>query len=53
MKMIEEIKARPRLKKLLRGGQVFLVFFSVIGFLILPPVVKSVALKQLSEPLAI
>ena len=51
MKVIEEIKIRPRLKKLLRGVLVFLVLFSVMGFLVLPPVVKAVALKQLSEKL--
>ena len=50
-KIIEELKARPRLKKLLRGGLVFLVLFSLAGFFILPPIVKSVALKQLSEKL--
>jgi hypothetical protein len=51
MKLIGEIKARPLLKKLLRGGLVFLVMFSPAGFFILPPIAKSVALKQLSEKL--
>jgi hypothetical protein len=51
MKMPEGITARPRLKKLVRGVLVFLVLFSLSGFFILPPIVKSVALKQLSEKL--
>ena len=51
MKLIGEIKASPLLKKLLRGGLVFLVMFSLAGLFILPPIVKSVALKQLSEKL--
>ena len=51
MKMLEGIRSRPRLKRLVRGVLVFLVLFSAIGFLILPPVVKSVAMKQLSEKL--
>ncbi len=51
MKIIEGIRTRPRLKRLLRGVLIFLVLFSVAGFFILPPIVKSVALKQLSEKL--
>ena len=51
MKVISEIQLRPRLKRLIGGGLIFLVFFTVIGFFVLPPVVKSVALKKLSEEL--
>jgi hypothetical protein len=51
MKLIEEIQTRPRIKRLVRGVLVFLVLFSIAGFFILPAIVKSVALKQLSEKL--
>ena len=48
---IKAITSRLNLKKTLKGIAVFLVVFSIIGFLILPPIVKSVLLKQLSEKL--
>ncbi len=51
MKVIGEIQSRPRLKRLIGGGLIFLVLFTVSGFFVLPPVVKSVALKKLSEEL--
>lgn len=49
--MIKAIQSRPRLKGLIRGGLIFLVLFTVIGFFVLPPIVKSVALEKLSEKL--
>ena len=51
MKLMKEIQARPRLKRLIGGGLIFLVLFTIFGFFVLPPIVKSVALEKLSEKL--
>ena len=41
----------PRIKKYLIGFSVFVVLFAVIGFFVLPPVIKSVATSKLTEEL--
>ena len=51
MELARKIRSRLALKKILKTTLIFLVVFSITGFLILPPIVKSVALKQLSERL--
>jgi hypothetical protein len=38
-------------KKFSLGIAVFFVVYTIIGFLILPPIIKSVAVKKLSEAL--
>ncbi len=48
---IDKVRQNPRFNKYLKGLGIFLVVFSLVGFLILPPIVKSVLLKQLSEKL--
>ncbi|MBI5846699.1 MAG: DUF748 domain-containing protein [Nitrospirae bacterium] len=48
---INAMTSRLNQKKTVKGIAVFLVVFSIAGFLILPPIVKSVLLKQLSEKL--
>ena len=48
---IGRIRHDPRFRKWLKILAVTLVVFSIIGFLLLPPIVKSVLLKQLSEKL--
>ncbi|MDP2156962.1 MAG: DUF748 domain-containing protein, partial [Nitrospirota bacterium] len=48
---IDNIRKDPRFHRYLKGLGIFLVAFSIIGFLILPPIVKSILLKQLSEKL--
>ena len=40
-----------RIKKILIGFFIFLVLFSIIGFFILPPVVKSILIDKLSQTL--
>ncbi len=49
--VISAIASKLDLKKTVKGFAAFLVVFSIIGFLILPPIIKSVLLKQLSEKL--
>jgi uncharacterized protein involved in outer membrane biogenesis len=51
MKAIEEIRKRPRLKKGLIGALIFLLLFTITGFFVVPPVLKSVLIKKLSERL--
>lgn len=46
-----KILQSPRLRKYLKLLAAFLVIFSITGFLLLPPIVKSVLLKQLSQKL--
>jgi len=51
MKIVEAIAARFNTGKILKRTAIFLVVFSIIGFLVLPPIIKSVLLKKLSETL--
>ena len=46
-----EKKIRPRVKKILVGLLIFFVVFTLAGFFALPPVLKSVLTKELSETL--
>lgn len=48
---IGKVHQDPRFRRYLQILGIFLVVFSIIGFLVLPPIVKSVLLKQLSEKL--
>ncbi|MBI5073862.1 MAG: hypothetical protein HZB62_01640 [Nitrospirae bacterium] len=47
--VISAIASKVDLKKTMKGFAAFLVVFSIIGFLILPPIIKSVLLKQLFD----
>ncbi len=40
-----------RLKKFLIGTIIFFVVFTIVGFFVLPPIVKSILTKKLSENL--
>ncbi len=40
-----------RLKKFLIGTIIFFVVFTIVGFFVLPPIVKSILIKKLSENL--
>jgi len=42
---------RPRLKKILIGFIIFFVVFTLVGFFVLPPILKSILIKQLSQNL--
>ena len=44
-------KLRPRLKKILIGLIIFFVVFTLVGFFVLPPILKSILIKKLSENL--
>jgi uncharacterized protein involved in outer membrane biogenesis len=44
-------KLRPRLKKILIGFIIFFVVFTLVGFFVLPPILKSILIKQLSQNL--
>ncbi|HUL37903.1 MAG TPA: DUF748 domain-containing protein, partial [Thermodesulfobacteriota bacterium] len=46
-----EKKIRPRAKKILIGLVILFVVFTLVGFFALPPIVKSILTKQLSENL--
>src|SRR3972149_4121468 len=48
---IYEDKIRPRAKKILIGLITFFVVFTLVGFFALPPILKSILTKQLSENL--
>jgi uncharacterized protein involved in outer membrane biogenesis len=49
--MIQRIKAMSRLHKILLAAAACLLVYTVVGFLILPPIVKSLLQKKLSENL--
>lgn len=51
MNLIQKLKAMGRIKKFSLGIAVFFVVYTIIGFLILPLIIKSVAVKKLSEAL--
>ncbi len=48
---IYENKLKPRAKKILIGLIIFFVVFTLVGFFALPPILKSILTKQLSENL--
>src|SRR3972149_10566833 len=48
---IYENKLRPHAKKILIGVVIFFVVFTLVGFFALPPILKSILTKQLSENL--
>ena len=48
---IYEKKLKPRLKKILIGLIIFFVVFTLVGFFALPPILKSILTKKLSENL--
>jgi hypothetical protein len=48
---IYEKKIRPHARKMLIGLVIFFVLFTLIGFFVLPPVLKSVLIKELSKNL--
>jgi hypothetical protein len=50
MKTIDVVRTRPHLKKADQGGSGFPVFF-VTGCFVLPLVIQSVIMRQLSEKL--
>jgi uncharacterized protein involved in outer membrane biogenesis len=51
LKGIYENKIRPRIRKILIGLLAFFVVFTLVGFFVLPPLVKSILTKELSENL--
>jgi len=48
---IYEKKIRPRVKKIVIGLVIFFALFTLVGFFVLPPVMKSVLIKELSKNL--
>jgi len=44
-------KLKPRLKKIFIGLIIFFVLFTLLGFFVLPPILKSILTKKLSENL--
>ncbi len=46
-----ENRLKSHLKKILIGVVLFFVVFTLVGFFILPPILKSVLVKKLSENL--
>jgi uncharacterized protein involved in outer membrane biogenesis len=51
MKMMQRIRAMSRWQKFITAVLACLLVFTIIGFLILPPILKSVLQKKLSENL--
>ena len=48
---LKQLRSNPTAKKTFIGALIFLVVFSVIGFFVVPPILKSVLTKKLSEEL--
>jgi uncharacterized protein involved in outer membrane biogenesis len=44
-------KLKPRWKKILYGLIIFFAVFTLVGFFVLPPILKSILIKQLSQSL--
>ena len=51
MELMKGIRERPRLRKILIGSLIFLFLFTIVGFFAVPPILKSVLTKKLSEKL--
>jgi uncharacterized protein involved in outer membrane biogenesis len=54
LKKLSEVyqnKLRPRLKKIFIGIVIFFAVFTLVGFFVVPPILKSILTKQLSENL--
>ena len=51
IKEFYEKKLRPHLKKIIIGLIIFFALFTLIGFFVLPPILKSILTKQLSQNL--
>jgi Domain of Unknown Function (DUF748) len=48
---LKQLRSNPTAKKTFIGVLIFLVVFSVVGFFVVPPILKSVLTKKLSEEL--
>jgi hypothetical protein len=48
---LKGIRSNPTAKKTFIGGLIFLVVFSLVGFFAVPPILKSLLTKKLSEEL--
>lgn len=51
LKKIYANQVKPRWKKILYGLILFLAIFTLVGFFVLPPILKSILVKQLSQNL--
>lgn len=51
LKRLEAAKSSPLTKKAAKWALLFILLISITGFLVLPPIVKSILLKKLSENL--
>ncbi len=51
MRAIKQMLLRPLVKRILIGFGVFLLLFTITGFFIVPPVLKSFLIRNLSEQL--
>jgi hypothetical protein len=51
MRISQKIGSLSLLQKIFAGVSIFLFIFAVFGFLVLPPVLKSILIKKLSEQL--
>ena len=51
MELLQKIKSMPRLKKIIKWISLSLLLFTIVGFFVLPPILKSVLVKKLSEGL--
>ncbi len=51
MTEIYESGIRPRAKKIVLGIVIFFALFTIVGFFVLPPILKYVLVKELSESL--
>jgi len=47
----KQLRSNPTVNKTFMGTLIFLVVFSVVGFFVVPPILKSVLTKKLSEEL--
>jgi uncharacterized protein YneF (UPF0154 family) len=48
---LKQLRSNPAIKKTFMGVLIFLVVFSVVGFFVVPPILKSILTKKLTEEL--
>lgn len=51
MQLVRRIREKLPLKKILTGTLIFLVLFTIVGFFVVPPILKAVLTNKLSERL--
>ncbi len=51
MELVKRVREKLPLKKIIVGTVIFFVLFTIVGFFVVPPILKAVLIKKLSEKL--